>query len=150
GHSLRAYHGTVLAPYESVMNKAVAAERVQRGQALLAGGVDQLLAGMRPVLRWNFPVLEADYPAARDIYLDGRGLRLVPSFFCWKTPVALVDESLQPVLVYPIAHHSTSLYQDYAGAANPEALANLLGATRAAVLLAVGDGRTTTELAKAA
>src|SRR5439155_25983904 len=25
GHSLRAYHGTVLAPYESVMNKAVEA-----------------------------------------------------------------------------------------------------------------------------
>ncbi|WP_410660056.1 ArsR/SmtB family transcription factor [Amycolatopsis sp. lyj-112] len=39
-------------------------------------------------------MLTARYPLDRDLHLRGRGLRLVPSYFCWDTPVALADDEL--------------------------------------------------------
>ncbi|MFD1271279.1 hypothetical protein ACFQ51_02890 [Streptomyces kaempferi] len=57
-----------------------------RSRALLDGGTQALLEGLRPMARWNAPVLEVNYPVERDLYLDGRGLLLVPSYFCWRLP----------------------------------------------------------------
>ena len=74
------------------------------GRALLDGGAGELLASLPPMLRWRDPVLEADYPVDRELHLDGRGLLLQPSFFCRRTPVALQDPKLPPVLVYPVTH----------------------------------------------
>ena len=33
-----------------------------------------MLLGMRPLMRWRFPVLEVDYNVDRDLHLGGRGL----------------------------------------------------------------------------
>ena len=58
---------------------------------------------LRPAMRWNAGVLEvAHYPVSRELHLDGRGLLLVPSYFCARTPVTLLDPALPPVLVYPV------------------------------------------------
>jgi hypothetical protein len=40
----------------------------------------------------------------RDLYLDGRGIELQPSAFCWQVPTKLQDPELKPILVYPIQH----------------------------------------------
>ena len=40
----------------------------------------------------------------RDLYLDGRGIELQPSAFCWQVPTKLRDPELTPILVYPIQH----------------------------------------------
>ncbi|WP_246278608.1 winged helix-turn-helix domain-containing protein [Phytohabitans rumicis] len=97
-------------------------------------------------MRWNAGVLEVhDYPTERDLHLDGRGLLLVPSFFCARTPVALVDPALPPVLVYPIDRLDGLARR---GGGGQQALEALLGRTRAAVLEVVGDGCSTGEVAR--
>ena len=121
-----------------------------RRQLLRDGGVEKLLDSFRPMLRWRKPILEfARHPSARDIHLDGRGMRLVPSLFCQHNPVTVFDDELPQVVVYPIADDPRWLVPMPARPDDP-ALARLLGDTRAAVLGAAWDACTTTELARRA
>ena len=85
-----------------------------------------------------------DYPVDQEMRLDGRGLLLVPSYFCWRYPVTLADPDLPPVLVYP----AERAQRPAAAPSDHRALAALLGGTRAAALAAIGDGCSTTELAR--
>ncbi|MFJ3903557.1 ArsR/SmtB family transcription factor [Streptomyces sp. NPDC090025] len=144
--ALGAYHRSAVEPYWSHIQARVEADRARRGRALLDGGADELLASLPPMLRWRSPVLEADYPVDRDVWLDGRGLLLQPSFFCRGTPVVLRDPELPPVLVYPITHCEAPTVR----APGLPSLAKLVGHTRSAVLDAIGDGGTTSELARRA
>jgi DNA-binding transcriptional ArsR family regulator len=116
---------------------------------VLDGGAEGILQNLGPNLRWQHPVLHSAYPEDRDLYLNGRGLLLVPSYFCWGNPVTLRDTTLDPVLYYALSHepHHTALTGDL-GSGAP--LATLLGRTRAAVLRATATGATTGELARAA
>jgi len=144
--SMEAYRALAIAPYWSRIESAVEADRGQRGRAMLADGADGLLASLRPAMRWDGQVLEVrHYPASRDLYLDGRGLLLVPAFFCARTPVTLVDPDLPPVLVYPVDRLG-GLEQP----SEPDrpALAALLGRTRARVLEVVDGGCSTGEIAR--
>lgn len=141
------YRELALGPYWTHVQAAVEADRARRARALLDGGVKALLTGLRPGVRWDSGVLEIPgYPRTRELHLEGRGLLLVPSFFCAHTPVALFDPELPPVLVYPV---------DRLGGLAPgkstkpdAALAALLGRTRAAVLAASAAGCSTGELAR--
>ncbi|MEU9155587.1 DUF5937 family protein [Streptomyces sp. NPDC048417] len=140
---LRAYHEAVIAPHESRIHATIAAERALRGRDALATGLDGLLAGLSPAVRWQPPVLHVDYVEDRDLRLDGRGLRLIPSYFCWQSPISMADDTLQPVLVYPV--HGL---RAPAPERPPEvSLAALLGRTRAAALRSLALGATTSELA---
>jgi DNA-binding transcriptional ArsR family regulator len=146
---LRAYHATAIKPVEELIQGRIEADRVLRTRALLEGGIDGLLHSFRPRLRWKPPVLEADYAGDLDIDLGGRGLRLIPSYFCWGSPVALADPQLAPVLVYPVDHGVPGTGTRASGpGADQTPLARLLGPTRAAVLNAVAAGSTTGELAR--
>nr|WP_105969263.1 helix-turn-helix domain-containing protein [Streptomyces geranii] len=140
---LRAYHDAVIAPHESRVLATVASDRALRGRDSLATGLDGLLAGLSPAVRWHPPVLHVDYVEDRDLHLAGRGLRLVPSYFCWRTPISMADDALQPLLVYPV--HGL---RAPAPERPPDAsLAALLGRTRATVLRSLALGATTSELA---
>ncbi|MER5631343.1 ArsR/SmtB family transcription factor [Streptomyces nitrosporeus] len=141
--ALRAYHRAAVEPYWTHIRAAVEADRAVRGRALLDGGAQELLATLPTSIRWRPPVLEADYPVDRDMRLDGRGLLLQPSFFCRGTPVVYRDPDLPPVLVYPLTHPAAPVF------AEPGPwLGRLVGHTRSAILRAVEDGCTTSELAR--
>ncbi|MEU2430361.1 helix-turn-helix domain-containing protein [Streptomyces sp. NPDC007861] len=146
--ALRGYHRAAVEPYWPQTQAAVEADRAARGRALLDGGAGELLASLPPMLRWRAPVLEADYPADRDVRLQGRGLLLQPSYFCRGTAVVRRDPELPPVLVYPVTHACGR------SAADTERervrLGRLVGHTRSAVLLSIGNGCTTSELARRA
>ncbi|MER7954991.1 winged helix-turn-helix domain-containing protein, partial [Streptomyces sp. NPDC096030] len=144
--TLRSYHRAAIEPYWPHIRARVEADRALRGRALLDGGAEELLASLPPMFRWRSPVLEADYPVARDLHLDGRGLLLQPSYFCRGTPVVLRDPTLPPVLVYPTTHCEAPTVHEPGGSS----LAKLVGNTRSAVLHAIGDGGTTSELARRA
>ncbi|MCX5201333.1 winged helix-turn-helix domain-containing protein [Streptomyces sp. NBC_00237] len=143
--ALVGYHRAAVAPVWPHVHARVEADRAARGRALLDGGADALLASLPPVLRWRSPVLEADYPVERDVWLEGRGLRLQPSFFCQGAPVMLYDPGLPPVLVYPVAHAPAGVRRG-----EGPSLGRLVGHTRSAVLRAIDHGCTTSELARRA
>ncbi|WP_349307867.1 MULTISPECIES: helix-turn-helix transcriptional regulator [unclassified Streptomyces] len=144
--ALTTYHRALVQPFWTGIRTAVDNDVGRRARTLLEGGTQALLDGLRPLARWNSPVLEVDYPVDRDLHLEGRGLQLVPSYFCWGRPTALADPHLDPVLVYPVA----KVPFDGAGVTE-SGLVRLLGRTRAAVLAEVANRntRTTSEVAQA-
>ncbi|WP_372349032.1 ArsR family transcriptional regulator [Streptomyces sp. KL116D] len=147
--ALRSYHDTVIAPHTERIQARIEAERTTRARTVLDGGAGAVLDGLGPTLRWRPPVLHTVYPEDRDLHLNGRGILLVPSYFCWGNPVTFGDTTLEPVLIYSLNHepHPTTLPGDLGSGA---ALAALLGRTRSIVLRAVALGATTSELARAA
>ncbi|MCP3801945.1 winged helix-turn-helix domain-containing protein [Allokutzneria sp. A3M-2-11 16] len=145
------YHEVALAPYQSMMQACVDAERTVRARTLLDAGAEGLLSGLRPVMRWSYPVLEVEFPVDQELHLEGRGLLLLPSFFCYQYPVSLLDPTLMPVLVYPVERGAQWIVDTFRKADNDSerALAALLGNTRARVLEAIATaGHTTSELAQ--
>jgi DNA-binding transcriptional ArsR family regulator len=152
--SMRAYREVAVAPYWTRIQAAVEADRGARARAFLDGGAEGLLQSLRPAMRWNAGVLEIPhYPVTRELHLDGRGLLLVPAYFCARTPVTLLDPALPPVLVYPVQRlGGLNLSDEAAPPADREngreALAALLGRTRAAVLEVVDAGCSTGEVAR--
>jgi DNA-binding transcriptional ArsR family regulator len=139
--ALRVYHQRVISPDETAIRTAVDGDRAVRARAILEGGTEGLLNSFRPTTRWRPPVLDVDHPFTRDIALTGDGLLLVPSYFCWKYPVALADPDLPPVLIYPL------LSSDPVGGGSA---ATLMGSTRANVLRATTSGMTTGDIARMA
>jgi DNA-binding transcriptional ArsR family regulator len=148
--AMAAYGAAAVEPYQARVQAAVAADRARRARAVLDGGTEGLLASLRPSMRWAAGVLEVpDYPSTRDLHLAGRGLLLVPSFFCHRIPVALVDPTLPPVLVYPVDRLGGLPSRSEPGTpAQRQALVALLGRTRAQVLAAIGEGSSTGEIAR--
>ncbi|MEU6256786.1 winged helix-turn-helix domain-containing protein [Streptomyces sp. NPDC047043] len=144
--ALRAYYGAVIAPHEERIQERLHAERARHAHTLFHSGTEGMLTGLGPTVRWRPPVLEIEpYPDHRDVRLDGRGLLLIPSHFCWHVPIALADSGLPPVLLCPLHHlPATTSHAD----APP--LNVLLGPTRAAILRASATGSTTTEAARRA
>lgn len=150
GCGLRSYFRTALAPYWTQIGTAVHGDRAIRARDLAGEGAGKILAGLHPLALWQPPVLAVPYSVDRDFYLEGRGLLLVPSFFCWQRPISLRDPARPPALVYPIEHDLAWLRR-CPGAPSATPLAALLGRTRLSVLAVIADGScTTTQLAQRA
>ncbi len=146
GRGLTAYYRGAIEPYEDLIQGAVDADRTRRAHDFLDNGVAGMLAGIGPVLRWRSPVLEVNHAVDQDLYLRGRGLRLVPSFFCGQTACTLADPGLPPVLIYPI--DLGCRWAQAVSAVSHRSLDALIGTTRAAILRAINLGATTTELSR--
>ncbi|TMR89571.1 ArsR family transcriptional regulator, partial [Nonomuraea basaltis] len=96
------YCQTAFALPRTTMEHALGRERARLTRLLSDHGVEAMLAALGPRTRWRPPILETDYAAGQyEIQLRGRGLTLIPSYFCRYTPVALADPSLPPVLIFP-------------------------------------------------
>ncbi|MGC0329980.1 DNA-binding transcriptional ArsR family regulator [Streptomyces sp. SAI-170] len=154
---LRAYHEAVVVPHQETVQARIEAERAVRSRGILDGGVEGMLAGLGPMMRWRPPVLEVAYPTQaedRDLHLNGRGLTLVPSYFNWGEPVAFADPELPPVLWYSLLHEPDARDAAHASPFGVEApaksLTTLLGRARAVALYAASAGATTGEMARAA
>ncbi|MFC9908985.1 ArsR family transcriptional regulator [Streptomyces sp. NPDC059862] len=149
---MRAYHDVAVAPYEDQVQARVEAERAARSRQLMDGGVEGLLAGLGSWTRWERPVLHAVYHPSvdRDLYLDGRGMLLVPSYFLLEKPISVADPGLSPVLVCPLAREPSAPLPPALADAPAAPLTALLGRARAVALFAITAGATTGEIARAA
>lgn len=147
GTGLREYHRLVLAPYWDRITGAIEADRARQAAVFLESGVEGMLAGIHPSIRWQSPVLEIDAKSDRDIALNGRGIRLIPSFFCWRDPITLLDPDLPPVLVYPVARRP-AWSSDANAADGQQRLAALVGRTRASTLRALTMSASTSGVAR--
>ncbi|GAB1512609.1 winged helix-turn-helix domain-containing protein [Actinophytocola sp. KF-1] len=149
---IRHYHRTVLAPHWSTIRAHVRENRARRAELVVSRGLEHVLHTLHAGARWDGQVLALPYPVDQDLHLRGRGLTLVPSFFCWQNPITLADQDRQPVLVYPVERGLDWVTTTDAGQPRrSRSLVALLGRTRAAVLLTIAERPhvNTTELAAA-
>ncbi|MBM7774702.1 hypothetical protein JOD54_004906 [Actinokineospora baliensis] len=136
--ALRAYHHLAIRPEWAAVQDTFTLDRAARARDLADGGVDRLLAGLHPLIRWTGSILDVGCPFEAETTLDGQGLDIVPSYF-QRSPT-LLQNGDRMLLIYPAAR--TERPQPPAG------LAKLLGTTRAIVLTAIAEGiATTTTLA---
>jgi DNA-binding transcriptional ArsR family regulator len=144
GAALHDYYRQCLAPDWAAVRHAVARDRRRLESSLERGGPQLLLSTLHPDITWSPPVLQVRFPVEQQLHLDGRGLRLLPTFFAHGMPTTYKDPGLPPVLVYSIGHTSLN-----SGAESGPSLAALLGQTRARVLMTVAITRcNTSELAE--
>jgi DNA-binding transcriptional ArsR family regulator len=144
GNAVREFHSEVLAPSGVELERRYGADLALRSRALLQGGVEGLLAGLHPDIEWEAPILSAHGLGPGKVYnldLAGRGLLLYPSPLTAEFLVLDVP-GRRPVLTYPSADLA---FDDEIEA---DALADLLGRTRAAVLRALTSGASTTQLSR--
>lgn len=99
-------------------------------------------------MRWKAPVLSFHCGRIdRELRLAGRGLLLLPSFFCGEGAICLSNPARPPVLVYPIDHRPGGAARTPPRNGTRRSLDALLGRTRAAALGTIAGGCTTGELA---
>lgn len=142
-HAVRAGHEGLLAGSWDRIRAGFDAERAWQVQLMAGQGIRPTLAGLIRGARWNGTTLEWDSGDDFEITLDGQGITLLPSVFWTGQP--LVGRYAQGTyLIYPALTPLPLL--DAPAAAN--ALAVLLGRTRAAILEQLTRPRTTTHLAR--
>ncbi|GAA4550193.1 ArsR/SmtB family transcription factor [Amycolatopsis samaneae] len=143
--ALSDYYDAAIAPYHEHVLMRLDADRAVRARAFLDGGVDALLASLRPGAVWRSPVLELAARAG-EVRLGGRGVRLIPSYFCL-APILVPGNGCGPALLYPVDRTVPCCAAGTARQAS-SSLAALLGRTRALVLRMLESGASTSELAQ--
>lgn len=138
---LEAYYGSVLAPHWPDIVLAISLDLARRTTSLAFSGIDELLDGLDLQSRWSPPYLEIPYRLDDACHLCGRGLLIVPSFFCPPHPILLKEFAPRPALVYPIRHYATSRGST---SRRRRALSALVGHTRAMLLSTLDRGSCTT------
>jgi DNA-binding transcriptional ArsR family regulator len=144
--AMAAYWERALAPDWRRIRAFLEADLQHRARVLAEAGPAALFDALHPDVRWRGDRLEVVHPHEEEVDLRGQGLLLVPSAFVWERPVAGTRPLWQPTLIYP-ARGAATLWEEPEGERD-EALATLLGATRARVLAACDAPRSTTDLAR--
>ncbi len=144
--ALRRYWKVGVRPHWPRLRTMLEGDVLFRARQLALHGAEALFAELHPSMSWADGVLSIDKPYDHDVKAEGRGLVLIPlAFACPKVSV-IVDEPWQPTIAYPPRGIATLWGED-----RPEgdqALAELVGETRAAILRALEIPMTTTEIAE--
>ncbi len=122
---------------------------IHRAGQLTSKGWAAALTGLHPQLKWQPGRIELTrWPGQQDAALAGRGLLFVPSVFVWPRLALSLDPPWPPALIYP-ARGVAALWETAPpdGAAAGGALGPLLGGSRAAILRALDEPASTTQLA---
>ncbi|QLH24224.1 helix-turn-helix transcriptional regulator [Streptomyces sp. Rer75] len=151
-------HERFIAPYWPQIDRLAHADRALRLRHLSEQGVERLLRELNPRrIIWKPPVLHVTMASGRsgDVYLDGRGLLLIPTLFGSHYPALCDRAEPQPWITFPIRsdHRLSAEPASVTAAALAEpsqSLTALLGRTRATVMSVIADhpGGTTTQLAE--
>ena len=122
---------------------------VYRAGQLAARGWAAALADLTPHLQWRDGRIEfARLTTDEDTDLGGRGLLFVPSVFVWASVALNLEPPWPPAVTYP-ARGVAALWEQHQPAATSQPLDRLVGRSRAAILLALEDPASTTQLAAA-
>jgi len=124
---------------------------VYRAGQLASKGWAAALTDLHADLSWRQGRIELNrWPpgngADDDADLGGRGLLFIPSVFIWPRLALSLDPPWPPALIYP-ARGVSALWEQPGRTEPGTALHRLLGTSRAAILLALEDPASTTQLA---
>ncbi|SNT64204.1 Helix-turn-helix domain-containing protein [Asanoa hainanensis] len=119
---------------------------VYRSGLLARHGWAAALDGLHQRVRWRDGSIEVSRIAGRDVVVGGRGMTFIPSVFIWPSIAAHSDDPWDRAIIYPARGVA-----DWWGA-RPEppsaALEELIGRTRARILVALREPASTTQLAR--
>jgi DNA-binding transcriptional ArsR family regulator len=136
----------LVAPFWPRLRDLLDADVVYRSRQFAEGGTERVLRELHPRVRWRDGTVEVTGKPRLHRELAGAGLVLIPSVFQWPDVRVLLDPPWQPTVVYPA--RGVGAVWDPPANRPPDALAALIGRTRAALLLAVGEPASTTVLAR--
>jgi DNA-binding transcriptional ArsR family regulator len=144
---VEAFWELALAPYWSRILALLEGDIRYRAGRLVEGGARHLFADLDPQVTWAGGNLRLEHRTVHGARrLDGRGLLLVPSAFVWPRVFSVLDEPWQPSLRYPPRAVGT-LWHQRAGSGS-DALAGVLGRSRATLLTELSVPASTTGLAR--
>lgn len=134
----------LVAPFWPSIQAILDADVAHRSRQLTGHGLRPMLEGIDARITWDDGTVVVN--DGRDILVElrGRGLLLMPSAYIWPGVAVVVDEPWQPAIVYP-ARGIADLWQQ--AAPPPDALARLLGRTRALLLVRLDRPASTGTLA---
>ena len=142
---LAAFWERALEPVWPRIQAFLDADIAHRARRLAQGGPAELFADLHPGVARVDDHLEVASPRDVTIELAGSGLVLIPSAFQWARPATIEQAPWQPMLIYP-ARGIATLWDEGTRAA--DGLVRLLGATRAAILVALDAPRSTADVAE--
>jgi DNA-binding transcriptional ArsR family regulator len=119
------------------------AELAWRSRLIAELGVQAALSTLHPTVSWDGTIMQIDRGSPMELRPGGAGLLLLPAMLWTGRALAARQPDNSVLIVYP-ALSPLPLIDDPDG----DALAGLLGQTRAAVLRLACVERTTTELAR--
>ncbi|HEY3469897.1 MAG TPA: DUF5937 family protein [Amycolatopsis sp.] len=135
----------VLAPQWPRLRELLAADIAHRTRLLGSGGLAAMLSELHPRVRLSGTSVLVDVRARERLEIDARGLLLIPAVFAWPNVGVVTVPPWQVSLLYP-ARGVAALWTS--SSAPPEALAEVLGRTRALLLATLDRPAATTELAR--
>ncbi|HEX3389569.1 MAG TPA: DUF5937 family protein [Streptosporangiaceae bacterium] len=135
----------LVAPHWPRLRERLEADVAFRTQTLADYGLERVLSDLHPRVRWTGRALLIEGLQGR-CHLGGAGLLLMPSVFGWPSLAATSEPPAQPSLAYP-ARGIAEMWQP-ARTAQSDALARLLGRTRAALLESLAEPASTHTLAR--
>ena len=142
---IRAYWDATLAHHWPRIRSLLQGDVLYRARKMADGGAELLFADMDSAVAWRDGELRIDKRAEANLDLGEDGLLFVPSVFVWPRVVAVTDPAWQPTVVYPARGIGTLWEQRRQPGRGP--LKALLGPNRAAVLEALDQPASTTDLA---
>jgi hypothetical protein len=146
---MRAYWDRTLADSWPRIRSLLEHDVLYRARQIADGGTAKLFADLDQAVGWSDGVLHVECGGTptpdSTLDLDDRGLLLVPSAFMWPYVSIVTAPPWQPTLMYP-ARGLGMLWRPESEPP-PDALAKLVGQSRAALLVALESPQSTTELA---
>ncbi|MER6570933.1 DUF5937 family protein [Streptomyces sp. NPDC001093] len=143
---VEAYWDIALAPYWPRMRPLLEGDVLHRARLFAEHGADQLLGDLGSSVTWDDDTLYVGHHYARGSrQLGGRGLLLVPSVFAWPRVFSVITPNWQPTLRYPPRGVAT-LWERRS--ALPQALAAVIGRSRARLLAELDTPASTIDLAR--
>jgi DNA-binding transcriptional ArsR family regulator len=136
----------LITPHWPRLRDLLQADVLYRTQTLGDYGLEQVLDNLDPQAHWTGQSMVIDAPETVRHRLAGAGLLLMPSAFVWPRLIVLTDPPARPTLAYP-ARGIAELWQPML-THHSEALARLLGQTRAALLESLAEPASTHTLAR--
>lgn len=136
----------LLAPVWPQLERILRADIAVRSRRIVAEGVGAAIADLHRSVSWHDGAVRVELQAHSEV-LDcrGSGLVLVPSVMGLSGCAAITEPPAQPTLFYPAHGVSATWARD--AVAGERALADLLGATRAGILLSAAEPRSTSRIA---
>jgi DNA-binding transcriptional ArsR family regulator len=143
----RAWHD-LLAPDWPQLRAICERDVVHRVGVIGEHGWGAAVATLHPGIVWRDGGIELDFfPHHETVRLSGEGLLLIPSVFVGPSGAAHLEDPWPKTLVYP-ARGTAALWEQRAPAPGPDALAALVGRTRARLLLALDAPASNAQLAR--